>query len=160
MSVAALGMLAGPCCGHGGGSASPPAVSLCPRGAGLSPQAARTGLLQHLSLSQALKQTIVKPCWFAECVPTLQPPNHRAQALQRCGGSEFPPAPRAGSSWSLQAGGGGNPRGGRQQSELRRSESRCWGCEQCVLAQRRLHAVLPRLTSPTDLDRKFPLLSH
>lgn len=74
--------------------AQPPAVSLeqlCPRGCRAVPPraewagllwAARTGLLpacpEHLSLSlksQALKQTIVKPCWFAEPVPTLQPPN-------------------------------------------------------------------------------------
>lgn len=92
MSVAALGMLAGPSGLGAVGTvvAQHPAVSLCPRGAGLSPQAARTGLLQHLSLSQALKQTIVKPLLVCRVHPHPPAPKSQGSGAAALWGKRVP----------------------------------------------------------------------
>lgn len=78
------------CPGDGGGSAScsvpgaavPQGVQGCPPQGrvGWAPVGSEDRAAPGLPgapepKSQALKQTIVKPCWFAEPVPTLQPPN-------------------------------------------------------------------------------------
>lgn len=146
------------------GSASP--VSLEARGVqGCPPRVEWAGLLpacpEHLSRkSQALEQTVVKPCWFAEPVPTLQPPNHGAQLLERCGGSGCPPAPRPGARGLCRR------RRRRRKSRRGKAAASCsaamgaqevreqmLGCKESVSAQRRLHPVLPLLTSPTGLGR-------
>jgi len=89
--------------------------------------------------SQALEQTVVKRLLVCRVHPHCPSPGSQGSAtgpvLGGSGHPGLPPAPRPGRSWWPQAGGGGgNPRGGRQpwqvcqQSELKRSESRCRGC--------------------------------
>lgn len=85
-------------------------------------------------------------------------PNHRIgfrSAAGRGAGARGSHLPLAGEP-AVSAGRSRKSKGGRQpgqvcqQSEHKRSESRCRGCNECVLAQRRLYPVLPPLPAHAD----------